>query len=364
MNLLRGALRKPITIIVAVIAIVFFSVMAIRNMKIDIFPKLGLPTVYVAQPYGGLSPEQMEGFIASYYEYHFLYITGVKYVESKSIQGAAILKIQFQEGTDMRQAMAEVVGYVNRSRAFMPPGTVPPFITRFDAGSVPVGQLVFRSETRSLSEIQDLALFKVRPMFSTLKGVSAPPPFGGNQKTVIIKVDPDKVRNYNLSPDDIVQALARSNSIVPAGNIRVGDENLIISQNAVVENIKELENVPLKIGAGPTVFIRDIGNVELGADVTTGYALINGKRSVYIPVTKRADASTWDVVQRVKAALPDMRAAVPEDIKVSYEFDQSGYVINSLISLSLEGGLGALLTGLMVFLFLGDARGALIVVLT
>ncbi|MFI5133418.1 MAG: efflux RND transporter permease subunit, partial [Chitinophagales bacterium] len=364
MNLLKSALRKPVTILVAVLAIVFFSTMAIRRMKIDIFPQLGLPTVYVAQPYGGLSPEQMEGFITSYYEYHFLYVTGVKYVESKSIQGAALIKIQFQEGMDMSQAMAEVVGYVNRARAFMPPGTVPPFITRFDAGSVPVGQLVFTSETRSLGEIQDLALFRVRPMFSTLPGVSAPPPFGGNQKTVIIKVNPDKVRDYNLSPDDIVQALVKSNSITPAGNLRVGDQTLITSGNAVVENIKELENVPLKLGAGPSVYIRDIATVELGSDVTTSYALINGKRSVYIPVTKRSTASTWDVVQRVKAALPDMQAAVPDDIKVSYEFDQSGYVLNSLKSLMFEGGLGAILTGIMVLLFLGSKRSAVIVILT
>lgn len=364
MNLLKSALRKPVTIVVAILAILFFSYTAINKMRIDIFPQLGLPTVYVAQPYGGLSPEQMEGFIASYYEYHFLYVTGVKFVESKSIQGASIIKIQFQEGTDMSQAMAEVVGYVNRSRAFMPPGTVPPFVTRFDAGSVPVGQLVFTSDTRTLGEISDLALFRVRPMFATLPGVSAPPPFGGNQKTVIVKVDPDKVRNYNLAPDDIVQALVKANSITPAGNIRVGDETLITSQNTVVDNVKELENVPLKTGAGAAVFIRDIGTVDIGSDVTTSYALVNGKRSVYIPVTKRSDASTWDVVKRVKAALPDMQAAVPNDIKVSYEFDQSGYVINSVKSLSFEGGLGAILTGLMVLLFLGDKRSALIVVLT
>lgn len=363
-RLIALALRKPLAVVVAFIAIAFFSWLTIRTMKVDIFPKMGLPTIYVAQPYGGLSPEQMEGFITSYYEYHFLYVTGVKFVESKSVQGATIIKIQFNEGTDMSQAMGEVVGYVNRSRAFMPPGTVPPFVTRFDAGSVPVGQLVFTSETRSLGEIQDLALFRVRPMFSTLPGVSAPPPFGGNQKTVIIKVDPEKIRNYNLSPDEVVQALARSNTITPAGNIREGDATLITSQNAVVENIKELENVPLKVGAGPSVYVRDIANVELGADVTTGYALINGKRSVYIPVTKRADAATWDVVKRVKAALPDMQAAVPEDIKVTYAFDQSGYVINSLRSLMTEGILGAILTGLMVLLFLRDIRGAFIVVIT
>lgn len=364
MKLIEGALSKPVTIIVSVLAIVFFSVLAIRSMKIDIFPTFGLPTIYVAQPYGGLSPEQMEGFITSYYEYHFLYVTGVKAVESKSVQGASLIKIIFHEGTDMSQAAAEVVGYVSRSRAFMPPGTVPPFITRFDAGSVPVGQLVFTSETKTLGEIQDLALFKVRPMFSTLPGVSAPPPFGGSQKTVIINVDPAKVRNYNFTPDEIVQALAEFNTISPAGNLRIGDELLITPQNTVVENVKELENIPLKLGEGASVYLSDIATVAIGSDITTGYALVNGTRSVYIPVTKRADASTWDVVQRVKAALPDMQAAVPADIKVSYEFDQSGYVINSIKSVLFEGGLGAILTGLMVLLFLGDRRGALIVVLT
>ncbi|RPE08087.1 efflux RND transporter permease subunit [Chitinophaga lutea] len=364
MKLITAALRHPVTILVAVIAIAFFSFLSIRNTKVDIFPKLGLPVVYVAQPYGGLSPEQMEGLVTSYYEYHFLYITGVKYVESKSIQGAAIIKIEFNEGTDMSQAMAEVVGYVNRSRAFMPPGTVPPFVTRFDAGSVPVGQLVFSSESRSLSEISDLALFRVRPMFSTLPGVSAPPPFGGNQKTVLVTVDPEKLRGHNLSPDQVVQQLVKFNSIAPAGNVRIGDTTYITPQNSMIESLEDLQNMPLQLGAGAAVYVKDIANVSLGADVTTSYALINGKRSVYIPVTKRADASTWDVVQRVKAALPDMQAAIPEDIKVTYAFDQSGYVINSLKSLLFEGGLGAILTGLMVLLFLGDRRSALIVIMT
>lgn len=364
MKLIISALRHPVTILVAVVAILFFSFLSIRNAKVDIFPRLGLPVVYVAQPYGGLSPEQVEGFVTSYYEYHFLYITGVKYVESKSIQGAAIIKIEFNEGTDMSQAMAEVVGYVNRARAFMPPGTVPPFVTRFDAGSVPVGQLVFSSDSRSLGEISDLALFRVRPMFSTLPGVSAPPPFGGNQKTVLITVDPDKLRGYNLSPDQVVQTIAKFNTISPAGNVRIGDTTYITPQNSVIETLQDLQHTPLQLGAGPAVYVKDIANVTLGADVTTSYALINGKRSVYIPVTKRADASTWDVVQRVKASLPDMQEAIPADIKVTYEFDQSGYVINSLKSLLFEGGLGAILTGLMVLLFLGDRRSALIVIMT
>jgi multidrug efflux pump subunit AcrB len=361
---LYSALRKPVTIIVAVIAISFFAVVSIRSMPVDIFPKLGTPAIYVAQTYGGLSPEQLEGFVTSYYEYHFLYVTGIKSVESKTIQGITLLKLNFYEGTDMGQATGEVVSMVNRARAFMPPGTVSPFVTRFDGGSVAVGQLVFSSSTRSLSEVQDLALFKVRPMFSTLPGVSAPPPFGGNQRTVLIKADMNKLRSYQISPEQLVTAIAQGNTITPAGNIRMGDQMLITPQNTVVDDIQDLGNIPLKTGSGPQVYVHDIAQVANGADITTGYALINGKRSVYIPVTKRADASTWDVVQKVKAAIPDMQAAIPADIKVSYEFDQSGYVINSLKSLMTEGILGALLTGLMVLLFLSDWRGSLIVVLT
>ena len=364
LGLIIAALRKPISVMVALIGIVFFSVLAIKKSSIDIFPKLGTPTIFVAQTYGGLSPQQMEGFITSYYEYHFLYITGIKFVESKSVQGVSLIKLQFHEGTDMANAMAETVSYVNRARSFMPPGTLPPFVMRYDAGSVPVGQLVFSSETRSLNEIQDLALFKVRPMFASLTGVSAPPPFGGNQRTILIKADPERMRSYNMTPDELAIAIANSNPISPAGNIRVGDMTLITPSNSVVDNFKELENTPLKLGSGASIYVRDVANIENGADVTTGYALINGKRSVYIPVTKRADASTWDVVQSIKKAIPDMQVAVPPDIKVSYEFDQSGYVINSLKSLLFEGGLGAILTGIMVLLFLRDRLSALIVVLT
>src|ERR1051325_3366858 len=143
MRLVRLALRRPVTAMVAALAVALCSILAIRRMPADIFPRLGSPTIYVAQPYGGMDPSQMEGFITYYYEYHFLYITGIEHVESKSIQGAALIKLQFYPGTDMSQAMSETVSYVNRARAFMPPGTVPPFVTRFDAGSVPVGYLVF-----------------------------------------------------------------------------------------------------------------------------------------------------------------------------------------------------------------------------
>ncbi|MCC6588472.1 MAG: efflux RND transporter permease subunit [Bryobacterales bacterium] len=365
MWLVLSALRRPITVLVAVLAVLLGSYLAITRMKKDIFPQVGSPTIYVAQPYGGMDPSQMEGFLTYYYEYHFLYITGIEHVESKSIQGAALMKLVFHEGTDMNQAMAETVGYVNRSRAFMPPGAVPPFITRFDAGSVPVGQLVFTSPNRTPGEMQDFALNRVRPLFATLPGVSAPPPFGGNQRTIVVRANPDKLREYHLSPEDVVNAVNRASVVLPSGNVRIGDLNRIANTNSVIGgNLQELADAPVRTGNGATVYIRDVAVVESGTDIVSGYAHSNGKRTVYINVTKRADASTLDVINAVKANLNRFRAVVPEDVKIDLVFDQSSYVTDALRALVSEGLLGALLTGLMVLLFLRDWRSALIVVAT
>jgi multidrug efflux pump subunit AcrB len=363
MNLVQPALRRPFTVIVLVVGVVLASVLALRRMPRDIFPSLGIPTIYVAQPYGGMDPAQMEGYLTYYYEYHFLYITGIEHVESKSIQGAALIKLQFYSGTDMSQAMSETVAYVNRARAFMPPGTVPPFIMRFDAGSVPVGNLVFSSETRSVGEMQDVALNRVRPLFATLPGVSAPPPFGGSARSIVVNLKPDRLRACNMSPDEVVAAIAAANTISPSGNLQLGDKYPMVPLNSVVKNIKDLESVPVRAGNYPAIFVRDVAEVIDGSDIITSYALVNGRRTVYIPVTKRADASTLSVVNLVKENLAKFQGAVPDDVKVSYEFDQSPYVTRAINGLTLEGALGAVLTGLMVLLFLRDLRSALMVVI-
>ncbi|MBK9167832.1 MAG: efflux RND transporter permease subunit [Bryobacterales bacterium] len=364
MWLIHIAMRRPVTVLMVIAGVALCSILAIQRMKADIFPQLGTPVIYVAQPYGGMDPAQMEGYLVNYYEYHFLYISGIDYVESRSIQGASIMKLHFHEGTDMAQAMAETVAQVNRSRAFMPPGTVPPFVTRFDAGSVPVGYLVFSSETRNVDEISDLALFRVRPMFSRLPGVSAPPPFGGTARSLVVRVDPDKLRAYGLSPDEVVQAIATTNTLSPSGNLRMGDLNRIAPLNATVIEAAELNDIPIRRGVGPTVFLRDIGYAEDAADILTSYALVNGRRAVYIAATKRADASTLDVVRNIRQALPSFRAAIPEDIAVSFELDQSFYVTNALRALLQEGLMSAALTGLMILLMLRSLRTALVVVTT
>ena len=363
MNLAGSSLRRPITIIVLVVAVLLGAGLALQKMSRDIFPTLGIPTIYVAQPYGGMDPAQMEGYLTYYYEYHFLYITGIEHVESQSIQGAALLKLQFHPGTDMSQAMSETVAYVNRARAFMPPGTVPPFVMRFDAGSVPVGDLVFSSATRTVGEMQDLALNRVRPLFATLPGVSAPPPFGGSARSILINVKPERLRALNMSPDEIVSAITAANLISPSGNMPIGGKYPMVPLNSVVKNIQDLESVPIRTGVYPTVLVRDVATVVDGSDILTSYALVNGRRTVYIPVTKRSDASTLSVVNLVKQNLGKFQSVLPPDVKVSYEFDQSPYVTRAIGGLTLEGALGALLTGLMILLFLRDWRSAFIVVI-
>src|SRR5438132_2913236 len=248
MTLPRAALRRPISVMVGVIAVVLAGTMALVRMPRDILPNLGIPIIYVAQPYGGMDPAQMEGFLTYYYEYHFLYITGIEHVESKSIQGVSLVKLFFYPGTNMSQAMAETISYVNRARAFMPPGTVPPFVMRFDAGSVPVGDLVFSSDTRSLAEMQDAALNLVRPLFATLPGVSAPPPFGGSARSIVVNLKPDRLRAYDMTPDEIVTALANANLITPSGNVYLGDKYPMVPLNSVVKNIKDLTAVPIRTG--------------------------------------------------------------------------------------------------------------------
>jgi multidrug efflux pump subunit AcrB len=364
MWLIRIALRRPVTIIVLVVALAFASVLAIMRTRVDIFPNLDLPVIYVAQPYGGMSPQQMEGFVSYYYEYHFLYINGIESVEAKSIQGTALLRLTFHPGTNMSDALAQTISYVNRARAFMPPGTVSPFVIRYDAGTLPVGYMVFSSPSRTLAEIQDLALNRVRPVFATLPGVSSPPPFGGNQRTIAINVDPQKLQAYGLSPEKVVQALTSGNSIQPAGNADIGTTHTLVTTDSTVTQISDLLSIPLKLGSGSSVYIRDVGSVSDSSDLLAGYALLNGKRTIYIPVTKRPDASTLSVVQEVRDNLARFQSLVPEDIKITYEFDQSAYVRAALTSVLREAIAGALLTGLTLLLFLRDWRSSLIVVIT
>ena len=364
MKMILFALRKPITILVVVAALFFFGISALRTIKIDIFPKLDLPVLYISHPFGGYTPTQMETFFAKQYINVLLYANGIKSVETKNIQGLTLMKLNFYPGTNMAQAAAEVSALANRAQAIFPPGSNPPFIIRFDASTLPVGELILSSDKRNNNELLDLANIYVRSSFTSIPGLLSAPPFGGNIRTVVIKADPELLRSHNMTPDQLVEAIRINNQTSPSGNVRIGDKNYITPTNTTIHSIKDFENIPLLKGSVQNLYLHDVATVEDGADITVGYGLVNGKRSVYLSIAKSADASTWEVVQKLKKAIPKMQAQLPEDVHLTYAFDQSVYVINSVKSLVTEGAIGAILTGLMVLLFLGDTRGALIVIMT
>ncbi len=362
--MVRTALKRPITILVLFIGLLLFSIMAVRTIPIDIFPKLNSPTIYVIEQYGGMSAQQMEGFFATRMQDQFLYVNGIKNIESKNIQGLSLIKLTFYENTDMAEASAQVALQVNRTMAFFPPGALPPQVVRFDASSLPVGELVFSSKTRSLKDIFDLALTRVRPLFATVPGLQAPPPFGSNARSVLINVNPEKLRMYNLSADEVVEAIAKNNAITPSGNLRVDSIMYVTSINSLEGKVEHFEDIPIRSNGTTSIYVKDVASVVDGADITVDYALVNGKRSVYMPIVKTADASTLEVVQTLRTRIPEMKSLMPDDVDISYEFDQSVFVINSAKSLMTEGILGAILTGLMVLLFLRDWRSSLVVIIT
>ena len=344
-----------------VLALALGGGFSLVRMQKDIFPPLNQPVLYVIHNYGGLDPKQVEGLITNVYELFFQYINNVEHVESRSIQSMVMLKLYFQPGTDMAEATAQTVAYCNRALSVMPNGSLPPYVVRLDAGSLPVGYLVFSSPKRSVGQLQDMALYQVRPMFAGLAGISSPPPFGGNIRSIVINVDPDRLRSYKLSPQDVVAAIDRGNFISPSGNVTLKDQLAIVPSNTLVLDPQELRNVPLKLGEN--VYIRDVGTVSDATDIPVGYALVNGQKSVYLPVVKQASASTLSVVNAVKDNLARFQAAVPDDVTVTYEFDESPIVYRAIESVGVEGALGAGLTGLMVLIFLRDLRAVIVVVL-
>ncbi len=364
MGLIQGALRRPITVMVMVAAMLFFGIRSLNSIKVDIFPKMDLPVIYLSHPFNGYTPDQMEAFFGKQYINIMLFVNGLEKVETRNIQGLTLMKLTFYPGTNMAQAAAEVSAFANRIQAIFPQGSQPPFIIRFDASTLPVGQLVISSPDRTGNELGDLANTYVRSSFTSIPGLVSPPPMGGNIRAIEINVDPEKMRVHGITADQVVAAMRDYNQVAPAGNVRIGDLNYLTPTNATIRTMAEFEAIPLLRNNVQTLHLRDVATVTDGADVTASYAHVNGKRSVYMQITKSADASTMDVVNKLKAAIPKFQAQLPEDVSLSYEFDQSTYVVNAVTSLMAEGIIGAVLTGVMVLLFLGDPRGALIVILT
>ena len=355
------AMRRPVTTMMMVVALISGGVLAYNRMRVDIFPALNVPKVYVFLDYIGMSPDQMEGFIVNQLELFFQYVDGIQDINTRNIQQVALTELSFFPGTDMGQAMAQVVAMSNRAMSWMPKGTLPPMIMRMDAGSVPVGYLVFKSKEISLGAMGDMAQNVVRPLVQKLvPGTVAISPFGPNMRSIIINVDPQKMLDYNLTPQEIITALATGNTIIPAGNLYVHDSMPIVSNNATVIDIQAMGSIPLRMERN--VYLRDIATIQDDVDITYGYALVNGRKSVYLPIIKKDTGSTLTVVADIHKAMKRFRESVPKEVEVSFEFDESPTVVAAVESVATEGMIGAGLTGLMILLFLQDWRSVIVVV--
>ncbi len=362
MNPTVFAMKHPITTLMLVVGLIAGGGLAYSKMRVDIFPSLNTPKIYVFLDYMGMSPDQIEGFIVNQLELYFQYVDGIQDIDTRNIQQVALCRLKFFPGTDMGQAMAQVVAMSNRAMSWMPKGTLPPMIMRMDDGSVPVGYLVFESKETSLGLLGDLAQNVIRPLVQKyVPGTVAISPFGPNMRSIVVTVDPHKLLTYNLDPQQILEALAKGNTIIPAGNIYVHDLMPMVANNATVErNLKEMGAIPLKLGQN--VYLRDVATIKDDVDITYGHALVNGKKSVYLPIIKKDTGSTLTVVADIHKALPIFREKVPKDVSIDFEFDESPTVVAAVESVATEGLIGAGLTGLMILLFLGDLRSVIVVV--
>jgi multidrug efflux pump subunit AcrB len=361
MNPIRFAMEHPITMAMIVVALFGLGGLAIYEMRVDIFPEFNNPEVYIIQNYNGMSPEQIEGLLVNQIETNLQYVDGVKNVESQNIQQIALIKVKFYPGTEMAQAMAELVAQVNRAAAFMPKGVLPPQIMRMDPGSVPIGYLVLTSKSTSLGKLADLAEYNVRPLIQKeVPGTVGTAPFGANIRSIVVTVDPDRLRSYNLTPDDVSEALMKGNVVIPAGNLYVKDQMPMVPTNAMVDNIQKIKEIPLR--ADRNLYIGNVATIADATDLDYGYAMVDGKRSVYIPIVKKNTASALTVARELRKSMERFKSVLPEGVDIKYKFDQTPTVVEAIKSLATEGAIGAGLTGLMVLIFLRDLRSVLVVV--
>ncbi len=357
------AMDHPITTLMLVVGLIALGGLAYGKMRVDIFPSLNTPKIYVFFDFIGMSPDQIEGFIVNELELYFQYVDGIEDIKSRNIQQVGLCELGFFHGTDMGQAMAQVVAMSDRAMAWMPPGSLPPMIMRMDAGSFPIGYLVFTSEGEktSIGEMGDLAQNIIRPLVQkNVPGTVAISPFGPNMRSIVLNVDPRKLLEYNLNPKDVIDALAQGNVVIPSGNIYIKDSMPIVHNNATVVDIQKLGDIPLKLGKN--VYIRDVATIQDDTDITYGYALVNGKKAIHLPIIKKDTGSTLTVVSDVHKSMDQFRKAVPPDVKISFEFDESPTVVHAVESVATEGAIGACLTGVMILLFLGDWRSVVVVV--
>ncbi|HUX65848.1 MAG TPA: efflux RND transporter permease subunit [Terriglobales bacterium] len=360
----KFSIRNPFLIVVVCLVLVIIGVTSLARMPVDLFPAINIPEVVVATFYNGMPPEEIETEITSRFERFFTLGSGIDHIESRSLPGVSIIKIDFQPGTNADSDVTMISNLAMANLRRLPPGTLPPVVLKFDAASLPVALVTLQGKGLSETALRDLGQFAVRNQLATVAGASVPPPFGGKYRQIEVDVDPLKLQAYNLSPMDVVRKINDLNLILPAGDAKIGPYDDNIYTNSQLATIGDVNRVPLKTDADRTVRVEDVGNARDGHQIQTNVVLVNGQRSVYLPILKQGgDTNTISVVDGVRSVLASLYD-VPKALVTKVAFDQSQFVKEAIENLMHEGGIGLFLTALMVMLFLGSLRATVAVSLS
>jgi multidrug efflux pump subunit AcrB len=356
------ALRRPYTFVVLSILILLLGVGSAIEAPKDIFPYIDIPVVTIVWTYTGLPPNEMEGRIVTVCERALTTtVNDIEHTESESYQGVSVIKVYFQPEVKVDLAVAQVTAIVQTILRVLPPGTFPPNIIKYDASSVPIVQLALGGQGLGEADLYDLGLSFIRPRLANVKGASVPLPYGGKARQIMVDADPNLMYAKHISAIDVSQAITQQNLILPAGSAKFGDRETLVQLNSSPKTVAALNDLPIRAANGAIVYIKDVAQVNEGFAVQTNVVRNNGKRGALLTVLKNGKTSTLDIVEQVKASIPRIKAGLPPALTITPLFDQSVFVRESISEVAREAGIAALLTGLMILLFLGSWRSTLIV---
>jgi multidrug efflux pump subunit AcrB len=352
----RFSIRNPYFIVVVCLIVTVIGLTSLVRMPVDLFPAINIPQVVVATFYSGMPPEQIETDITGRFERFFTLGAGIDHMESRSLPGTSIIKVFFQPGTDPDSDVNEISNLAMADLRRLPPGTLPPIVQKFDASSLPVCLITLRGDGMTETQLRDIGQFTVRNQLASVPGASVPPPFGGKYRQIMVYVDPEKLQAYDMSPMDVVRAVNNANLILPSGDVKIGPFDYTIFTNSQFRNIPDINRIPVKAAGRSLVTVGDIGHAEDANQIQNNIVRVGGQQSAYLPVMKQGgDTNTIAVVDGVKRVLGDL-LDVPAQLKADVVFDQSLFVKRAIETLLHEGGIGLLLTGVLVLVFLGSFR--------
>ena len=364
-GIVRIALARPYTFVVAALLILIFGVMSALRTPTDILPNIGIPVVAAVWSYNGMSPEDMSGRVVYYYERTLsAQVNDISHIESQSMFGYGVVKIYFQPNVNINAALAQVTAASQTVLKLLPPGITPPYVLSFNASSVPILQLALSSSSLSQTQLFDAGQNFIRPQLATVQGAAIPSPYGGKVRQIQIDLDQRALQGYGLSAQDVVAALATQNLITPVGTQKIGPFEWNVALNDAPRAYQELNDLPIKRVNGTLVYMRDIAHVRDGSPPQTNVVHVNGTHAVLMTILKSGAASTLDIIAHAKALLPQISASLPASLHLQAVGDQSVFVLSAVTGVVREALIAATLTGLMILVFLGSWRSTLIITIS